>query len=296
MRVLLIHGRGQGAKKPEAILDEWLGALELGFKAADLPFPSRDVFDFPFYGDALADFVNKSKLPTTADLGAKGPGQDNDYERFTRDVLNEMQKENATLTETAIRAELPETDIGEKGPENWRWVRAIAQFIDRRWSSATDFTIERFLRDVYLYTTKDTIAAAIDKIVVDKLTDEPTVVIAHSLGTIVGYNVMKARGHELDVVKHVTVGSPLGIKAITARLGRLQNHATKGWYNAYDPNDIVALNPLDAGHFPTTPPVANYGEVVNQTSNQHGITGYLNDVAVAKTIAEAIEAAQRARD
>jgi hypothetical protein len=60
------------------------------------------------------------------------------------------------------------------------------------------------------------------------------------------------------------------------------------WYNAYDEGDIVALNPLKDPWFKTDPSINNYNRVKNHTDNRHGIVGYLNDVTVARCIAEAL--------
>ena len=62
-----------------------------------------------------------------------------------------------------------------------------------------------------------------------------------------------------------------------------------GWFNAFDDGDFVALNPLDNTHFPIlTGTIENKNNVVNQTDNQHGIVGYLNDAVVAKQIYDAL--------
>ncbi|MEL0587209.1 MAG: hypothetical protein AAES65_20370 [Candidatus Thiodiazotropha sp. (ex. Lucinoma kazani)] len=93
---------------------------------------------------------------------------------------------------------------------------------------------------------------------------------------------------KLNLVKYITIGSPLGLTAISSKLGMLQNPCgANGWYNAYDERDIVALNPLDNRYFPTDPLIVNNNNVDNHTENRHGIIGYLNDAEVATQIAEA---------
>jgi hypothetical protein len=52
----------------------------------------------------------------------------------------------------------------------------------------------------------------------------------------------------------------------------------------------VSLYGLDGKHFPVDPPVENYSKVRNTTPNQHGISGYLTDPTVARTIHEALTA------
>ena len=64
---------------------------------------------------------------------------------------------------------------------------------------------------------------------------------------------------------------------------------TASWFNAMDDGDIVALYPLNNKHFPIEPPIVNKTDVENKTTNQHGITGYLADTDVARTIYDALE-------
>jgi hypothetical protein len=155
----------------------------------------------------------------------------------------------------------------------------------RTWPGISGRTIETFLNDVYLYLDKAVVRKKINSIVESELTDEPTVVVAHSLGSVVAYDVLMSHHSNINLAGFLTVGSQLGIKAITAMLGLPRNPAPGKWVNAYDKRDIVALNPLDANHFPVAPQIVNFAGVKNHTSNRHGIDGYLDDSVVAKQVA-----------
>lgn len=290
MRVLFVHGRGQARKDPSRLKDEWVRSLRSGFELADLTWPAKVEFDFPYYGDVLDDFVRSAKLPAPAEVAEKGPGAEPQFERFMQEVLGEFQRARPELSDAAVAAEMPAEEVGEKGVQNWRWVLAIARLVDRRWGAAAGFTIETFLKDVYLYVNNRHVANGINAIIANQLTDEPTVVVGHSLGSIASYNLVNAaeKAGQHNIMKHVTVGSPLGIAAISSKLGVPQNLAARGWFNAFDPQDIVALNPLDQVHFPTTPPIENHGDVNNDTQNQHGISAYLEDSLTATAIATAL--------
>ncbi|MEZ4599659.1 MAG: hypothetical protein R2940_07705 [Syntrophotaleaceae bacterium] len=288
MRILMIHGRAQGGKDPESLKSIWLDTLKKGFKAAGAPFPEGLQVDFPFYGDKLDYFTEQARLPSPSDLVAKGPGQDREFEQFMQSALGEM-KSRAEIPDEEVVGELDERGVQEKGIQNWGWVLAIARVIDRHLTGASEFTIETFLKDVFLYLSKPAVTRGINRIVQEKLTGEPTIVIGHSLGSVVGYKIILENLQSLNLVKYITVGSPLGLKAISSRLAPLQNSCgAGGWYNAYDLRDIVALNPLDDNHFPTDPTILNHGGVDNQTDNRHGIVGYLNDASVARQIAQAL--------
>ncbi|MGZ4895289.1 MAG: hypothetical protein ACXVJ0_02545, partial [Candidatus Angelobacter sp.] len=63
------------------------------------------------------------------------------------------------------------------------------------------------------------------------------------------------------------------------------------WFNAMDERDVVALYPLDPNCFPLdpiNPAIENKRDVRNNTTNRHGIGGYLNDKEVAKRIYDAL--------
>lgn len=96
---------------------------------------------------------------------------------------------------------------------------------------------------------------------------------------------------QLNIAKYITIGCPLGLKAISSKIGILQNPYPCGadvWNNAYDERDVVALNPLDNRYFHTDQAIINNNAVDNHTDNPHGIIGYLDDAKVAKQIANAI--------
>lgn len=116
------------------------------------------------------------------------------------------------------------------------------------------------------------------------MNDSPTVVVGHSLGSVVAYNVAVNRKPSVTTLL-LTVGSPLGLRAVRDNLVPLKNPSgNKGWYNAYDRRDVVSLYPLNKTYFGVTPPITNHGKVNNGTDNRHGIIGYLDDKLVAKTI------------
>jgi hypothetical protein len=241
MRLMFIHGRAQGGKSPAELSPVWIHTLKAGFKVAGRSFPDALAVDFPFYANTLDDFVSGANLPTPADVAAKGAGQNTQFEQFMQSALGEIQTA-AAISDNEIGAHLDGTAPQEKGPQNWAWVQALARAIDNRFRGAATFTIEAFLKDVYLYVYKPAVTKAIDAIVEAKLTQEPTIVLAHSLGSVVGYNVIKRNLPRIKLVKYITVGCPLGLRAISSKLGLAENPGgPDGWYNAYDPCDVREL-------------------------------------------------------
>jgi hypothetical protein len=282
MRLLLVHGRSQGGKDPIALKAEWLGALEKGLQKAGLALPPGAEIDFPFYGDRLDEFVRQFELPADPAIVPKGSPAFDDYAAFRAEVADEM-RERAGITNAQVQAEVGPVPSAEKGIQNWAWVQAIIRLLDRNVTGVSQSTIEVFLRDVFLYTQRPAVQRAIDAIVADVLKPDTAVVVGHSLGSVVAYNVLRAAARK--VPHYVTVGSPLGIRAIRKTLVPIGNPiGAKGWYNAYDTRDVVALYPLDRNNFDVDPAITNNGAVQNWTDNRHGIIGYLDDKDVAKAV------------
>ena len=282
-KLLLIHGRGQQNLDPDQLKKNWLNALNRGLTADGKTLRADVDVAFPYYGDVLDHFTTAADIPLTSDVQSRG-SQDDDFLRFQAEVAEELRTQ-AGITNAQIDAEYG-NDPEPRGPLNWKWVQAILRAIDKNGHGMNQRAIEVFTRDVYLYSTRSGVRDAIDAIVTKKLSEEPTVVIGHSLGTVVAYSVLTRDTRAIKVPLLVTVGSPLGVRAIRNQFIPIQSPpSVKSWYNAYDPRDVVALYPLDHSSFPVTPPINNYGKVKNHTDNRHGIDGYLDDPDVAGKIA-----------
>src|SRR4029450_4080928 len=103
--------------------------------------------------------------------------------------------------------------------------------------------IESFSRDVFLYTTRADVREEIDRIVANSLTEKPTVMVGHSLGSVVGYSVLRSDRRLLHIPLYLTVGCPLGIRAIRDQFRPLQYPLpVKEWFNAFDTRDVVGLH------------------------------------------------------
>jgi len=284
-RVLLVHGRAQAGFNPADLKDTWMATLKLGAQAIGRQVPDVDVA-FPFYGDVLDEYARALDVPLVA--GARGGAAVDDKYLEIQAEFAEGARKNAGITDAQIEAEFGGAP-GDRGPLNWAWVQATLRAVDKYGGDAGNKTLETFTRDVYLYTTRAGVRDDIDAIVSAKLTEEPTLVVGHSLGSVVAYSVLSRDTRNLKVPLYVTVGCPLAVRSIRKQFSPLRfPKPLSGWYNAFDTRDTVALYPLDAANFPVAPPIDNYGKVENSTANHHGIVGYLNDPDVAGHILDAL--------
>jgi len=282
-RLLLVHGRAQEGKDPVKLQQEWVTALNRGAAKFGSALTARVEVAFPFYGDLLDSYAREMDIPLTSEVQARGEKND-EFLKFQYEVAESI-RQAAGIPEEKVNAEF-DGPVRERGPLNWKWVQAVLRAIDKNGAAMNQATLELFTRDVFLYVARASVRDAIDSLVAAKLTQEPTVVVGHSLGTVVTYSVLLNDRRALKVPLYVTVGSPLGVRAIRDRFRpiRYPQPAVSSWFNAFDPRDVVALYPLDSANFPVTPSIENKNDVNNYTENRHGIVAYLDDQAVAQRI------------
>ena len=118
----------------------------------------------------------------------------------------------------------------------------------------------------------------------------PTVVIAHSLGTVIAYDVLSEPGFAGRTVPLlVTLGSPLGyteIQDVITKPLRLPA-PVQLWANFADPLDVVALDTSLADEFHGAPRIID-ARVDNPSPNNHAACGYLGASRVRSTVTAAL--------
>lgn len=282
-KLVFVHGRSQQGKDPNALKSIWIETFKKGANAAGMEVPANLDIAFPYYGDTLDDFTKQMNLPLTTEIQAKGESIVNeDFLQFQAEVAEDLRLQKG-ITDDQVNQEYGDNPK-PKGPLNWEWVQAILRALDKHGGGINQVTLELFTRDVFLYTRRSFVRETIDKIVAETLTEEPTVVVGHSLGSVVAYSVLRYDKRNLNVPLYVTVGSPLGIRAIRNQFKPIERPNVNSWFNAFDERDVVALYSLDENNFPITPVVENYKGVKNHTINRHGIVGYLDDATIVKRI------------
>jgi hypothetical protein len=301
--IVFVHGRSQENKDAAALKQEWVDSLNAGLNANDPPLPpiSADRVRFPYYGNTLYQLAAGVTDQDAPDVVLKGEAIDAEAREFMVDYLDQVRaKLDVTDQDVAAAGDVPVT---EKGFLNWPWVRAIMQALDSSSPTISGLTIALATHDVYVYLKNSAVRNKINSGMIEAMTPGvESVVVGHSLGSIVSYHLLQAEGtkHGWNVPQFITVGAPLGVTSIREGLPGLLDPAersnytpkcVRSWYNAMDPLDAVSLYPLDAQHFPLRPPeptIENKMDVKNPEPNHHGIRGYLGDPVVAKRIHDAM--------
>ena len=301
--LVIVHGRAQGHKDSRALKAEWIAAWAAGLKKSGLQLPLDDTqIHFPYYGDTL-DQLTAGQAPEDAARivvrggRPEGTGELSQEEKaFIEAVLFESIARFEPDPEEAVRRALPaDAVVVERGVLNWAWVQAILGALDRHVPRTSTLIATLVTRDVFQYLTNDMIRAVIDEGAASAIPENrETVVVSHSLGTVVAYNVLRqnARRRNWSVPLFVTLGSPLATTVVKRKLAGIKPigfpAGVGAWFNAMDERDVVSLYPLDQTNFPLTPAVSNKTDVHNDTPNAHGISGYLGDIDVARQIHDAV--------
>jgi len=281
VKIVYIHGRAQEGKTELELRTYWNAGLIEGYRHASI----EPVFDVektraPFYADRLIELTDASS--ETIERGEPNAKSD--------PLVAAMVKQMAARADVSPD-KISADGILERWMDRWEWVQGLARAIDTRvpWISAS--VIERVTTDVSAYLNRDHVRDVVHDIVRPALEGEPCVVVGHSLGSVVGYSLLVELGDTVDVPLYVTVGSPLGLKEIQARLE--EYHALEFprgvsvWFNASDEKDVVALySALDSGTFLSG--IENYPDVNNSGRDPHDIVGYLADPVVAARISSAL--------
>lgn len=289
-QLTLIHGRSQENKNAQALKDEWIGSLREGLAKTDkqLPIPETDI-RFPYFGQTLYDLVCEVPSEEVAEVIVKG-AKDETRRAFVEAVFNEVRGKLG-ITDAEV-LELAGGNVIQKGMQNKKWVLAILRAIDRHVPGGSSASIAILTNDVFHYMRNPGVRDTIESGVRAALSVEnANVVVSHSLGTIVAYALLSREGsaEKWQVPLFMTLGSPLAITMIKDSLKPIKTPAVvKKWVNALDIKDVIALYPLDKKHFNVNPSIENLAHIQNDTSNHHGISGYLKDEIVAARIYDAL--------
>ncbi|GAA1978829.1 hypothetical protein GCM10009718_14410 [Isoptericola halotolerans] len=262
-RLVLLHGRDTAGQDAASLKSAWLAALDQGFRAAGSPVRvTGDDATLVFYADTLGALVGgvdgvvdepgpppveRYRLTDVPD-GALGLAL-----RLAREVLAGAgvppDATAATAPSTEERTDVVPSDLTDA------LVRALAAAlaaVDRFVPGLSGAVVLLLARDVHAYLHVPAVRAAIDEGVAAALpTDEPAVVVAHSLGAVVAYEVLRSADERWQVPLLCTVGSPLALRAVREMLAvPLTWPAAAGWVDVRDPRDLLALHDLTPTTFP----------------------------------------------
>ena len=301
--LVLVHGRDPGGRDGDEVEALWLAALNAGLDAAGSQLRvSDDDASFVYYGDTLAALVREpggAPPPVTVHaVGVDAPAVDGLPEHeaaFVLAVAREVLR-GAGTDEPGIQAQAEIRDSIQA------ILATVLALIDRHLPAVGAAVVLLLARDVYAYLHDDEVRSVLDAALEAAIpTDEPAVVVAHSLGSVIAYRVLRdAEPGRWDVPLFVSLGSPLAIRAIRdvlrAEAPLRVPPVVRRWVDVRDRRDILAVHGLTPEAFPLEPgsPAIEVLEVDNEAPAHHGAAelvgarpvGYLAVPAVAGLIDE----------
>jgi hypothetical protein len=271
-RIVVVHGIGQQTEGGLTLHDRFFSALEEGVVRAGGSVQPDDVI-FASYGDLFRP---------PAEVLAPVPNFDaRDVEEgYESQLLLALWRRAASVDPRVVP---PDEEVLTRTPV---WAsRALAALSRSRFlAGVSDRLLIGNLKQVRRYFTDGKLRSEIRRAVASSIEDDACMVVGHSLGSVVAYEVLCA-APELAIKSFVTLGSPLGLPNLV--FDRLQPEprprgvgvrghwpeSVRTWTNIADAGDVVAavedLRPL-------------FGDAMRQirvhnSSHAHDMRPYLTD-------------------
>lgn len=237
-KVVAVHGINQEYRGRHTIREEWLPQLKDGLERADYTLASDDDFDCAFYGDVFR-----------AETKAIGIPEYNEYDvetEWERSLLLELWAEVAKAESDITGPNEASTDKGFVTDAVQKALRALSR--SDYFGGVAEKIVIHWLKQVGGYLHDPELKQKIRERVVERISDDTRVLMGHSLGSIVCYEVL-CEHPEWPIEVFVSLGSPLGIQTlIFDRLDPAPHEGVghwpggvKHWVNVADKDDIVAL-------------------------------------------------------
>jgi hypothetical protein len=286
--VVYVHGAGN-KPAPDALKRIWDEAL-FGEPAGDR---SRMAY--------WADLRYPAPLPEpeTDELPEAPDGEEDDELRPEELVVEAVMQAHAeTLLETPVSAGGGTAEDTVPGAALDSWVRDMAYTADALVRGQPEIQaavpplprpvrvaifrtlVKRTFVDVYAYFFGGSGDGMRERLreVLDAVSG-PVVVVGHSLGTIIAYDVLRERSRDVPLL--VTAGSPLAVQEIQDLVTN-PLHVPDGvtaWRNVCDARDLVALDKTIRPEYTPADRIRDF-LVVNDSGNHHDITNYLQTAPV----------------
>jgi hypothetical protein len=236
-KIVAVHGIGQQLRGSHTIHAEWLPALRDGLVRAGGVLPNPDDLACAFYGDLFQPKGTKAVGIPPFDASDVEDGEE-------RELLELWWKEAAR-----IETQVPSPDDQTKVRTPQIVQRALLALSHSRFfADIAERALIFDLKQVKRYFREPSLRSEIQQRVAQEVSDDTRVLIGHSLGSVVGYEVLCAHP-EWPIRTLITLGSPLGIPNLI--FDRLQPQPQTGsgvwpatvtrWTNIADGGDVVAL-------------------------------------------------------
>jgi hypothetical protein len=267
--VVGVHGIGQQGSNPDRQFRLWSDSMLLGMTAGGCPAKVVPVLAVPFYGGI---FRRGSSFLGENDSEPLGDAE----EWFLVNALCELTTELSNKERDEFQ--LAPQFLGPPAVIPPALIRGLAT-VDHRWGRGMGWLLVRVLRQVHAYLYREDTASEIRRIVQAEIGADTRVLIGHSLGSVVAYDLLR-RDLVPQVEALVTLGSPLAWATVQRALSAASASLGCGavsWSNVFDPWDVVTAG-RGLGPGATNLPVDN------GRSDPHALRQYLAQKKTGRVI------------
>ncbi len=307
--IVLVHGIAQEQYSAALLESKWLPALAGGVCTAGFPDIADKIWRAsPGAIEARMAFYGHLFLRSGAQGGGVeelSPEQAELAEQLSLEWLeraetrasNEVQRQTAAIELNYLRPDPARQEQGVRSGvrEAWKSLARLRWFA--RLGNKIAEHVVRALSQVTRYLTDDAIRGEIQQIVLDKIGDDTRVLLGHSLGSIVAYEVAHKLNQPLPLL--VTLGSPLGVETVV--LQRLRPPASfpsrvSRWVNVADRDDLVAAEPNLTNLFAVSMPrdaIFEGGYTVDNGAEPHSAEFYLGKDHIGRPVGQVLSTTDR---
>lgn len=285
-RIVGVHGIRQSRTSKLRLTAEWGKAINRGLAAVKRPGMSTGDLELPHWTGLLA-------------RGADRLGPEDDPFAPTVPLSEEEAEFVAGALEEVVHQEdlerVEELELQTLGlPRLWpAHLTRLVMAYDRRFPRGGGKLFVSAMREVRFYLYEPELAARVRALVAEAFGENTSVVVGHSLGSVIVYDLLRRGQIPPDRVSGVrtlvTCGSPLAIPSVRRGLGLTDGEPLKlpgdiEWVNVFDPGDFITGG---RGLKGTSPGITDE-KVHNGVVDPHKALTYLRTAPIAHSIAGAV--------
>lgn len=265
--IICIHGLANKPKK-ETLLDWWKSAIDEGlYIHRDLRLGNQKV-EMAYY----TDIYYAAPVPDDQNDEPYKLADPTELKPYRKGFMHRLRKLAGNVLDTPI---------------DWLEERSGI------FSKLAEKVTKKVLKDLGQYyndeSERDEIKKRLSDLLIQHKKDE-IILIAHSMGTIVSYDVLRELGRDpkhkdLEIEHFITIGSPLGFTPVKGKI--LKNNSdklrtpscvTRSWTNFSDPQDYVCIDSHLKDDYETNSAGIRVNDVMvcnDYPGNEHKSYGYL---------------------
>lgn len=294
MKIIFVHGMNQQKYDADSLKQHWLDIFQQGIDEVHLDVTTTELkIALPFY----ADLILKHQLSNSFDLGhflPKSLLEYHDHKGIQKTTPLNIQSTTEIPQLPFLRANqslkfsthlyLLSQLIKDKTLKEFAYLL-------NKFPKLHESLIHKFLIETYFYlANSDFMEEVHQRILVSLEDDEEHIIVAHSLGTVIAFNLLQQLKSKYSIQRFITLGCPLAFKVIQTKLLQPIERPTSlhgEWLNFYSSEDFLTTFPLVNSPFDFQPKIINIA-ISTFISTPHEIVGYLQHPDVIQNILEPI--------